>query len=74
VAPDIIGIIPHAVRVESGFSLGCDVIGGRQSKTACKSVCQHVVSTPCAPGNNGLAAVEYLGSGMMNTDNSFEIY
>jgi hypothetical protein len=40
---DIFPIIPHSVGVEACFSLGRDMIGWRQSKTTCGTLCEKVV-------------------------------
>jgi len=40
VARDRFSIIPHGVGVRARFSLGRDVIGERQSKTTCETLCE----------------------------------
>jgi len=56
VARDIFSIILHSVGVEASFSLGRDVIGWRQSKTASETLREKVVIRQFPRANNGILA------------------
>jgi hypothetical protein len=54
VAHDIFSILPHGLGVEASFSLRRDVIGWRQSKTTCETLCENVVVRQFAQAKSGL--------------------
>ena len=56
VARNIFSIIPHGDGVEASFSLGQDVIGWRQSKTAGETRREKVVVRQFPRSNNGILA------------------
>jgi len=73
VARDIFSIIPHGVGVEASFSLGQDVIGWRQSRTAGKTLRERVVVRQFAPANNGILAGTDPELDTTNTENDSEM-
>jgi len=73
VACDIFPIIPHGVRVEDSFSLGCDVIDWRQSKTTGETLWEKVVVRQLAQGNNGIFAGDYTALDPTQTENNLQL-
>jgi len=73
VAQNIFLIIPHGVGLEASFSLGQDLIGWRQSKTTGVTLCEKVVVTPFAQGNNGMLAGADPELDTKNTENKPEM-
>jgi len=73
VAPNIISMIPHGVRVEARFSLGRDVIGWRQSNTTGETLLQNVIVRQFAQANSGILAGTDLSLDTTNTENNSEM-
>jgi len=73
VVRDILLIIPHGVGEEARFSLGRDVIGGRQSKTSGEMLRKKVVVRQFARANNGILAGNDSELDTMNTENDSEM-
>jgi len=73
VALNIVSIIPHGVGVEASFSLGRDVIGWRQSKTAGETLRKKVVVRQFALANNGILAGTDPELDHTNTENDLEM-
>ena len=73
VAHNVFSIIQHGVGVEASFCLGRDVIGWRQSKTTCTTLCKKVVVRKFAQANNRILAGDNPVSDMMNTENDSEM-
>jgi len=69
----IFAIIPHGVGVEASFSLGRDVIGWRQSKTAREAVCEKVVVSQFGRATNGILAGTDPEFDATNTKNDLEM-
>jgi len=59
--------------VEASFSLGRDVIGWQQSKSAGETVRQNVVVRQLAQANNGILVGNNLVSDATNAENDSEI-
>jgi len=73
VARDIFSIIPHGVGVEASFSLGRDVIGGRQSKTTGETLREKVIVRQFARANNGILAGTDPELDTTNTENQSQM-
>jgi len=73
VARDIFSIIPHGVGVEASFSLGQDVIGGRQSKTTGETLREKVFLRQFARANTGILAGTDPELDTTNTENDSEM-
>jgi len=73
VAPDILSIIPHCVKVEASCSLGQDIIGWRQSKTTGDTFEETVVVRQFAWANNGILAGNYTALDSTETENDLEL-
>jgi len=66
----IYSIIPHAVGVDSSFSLGWDVIGWRQSKTPGEAHSQKVIVRQFAQANTRILAGNDPALDMTNKENN----
>jgi len=73
VARDIFSIIPHAVGVESSFSIGQDVIGWRQSKTTGETLSEKLFIRQFARANDGILAGADPELDATNSDNDSEM-
>jgi len=73
VARNKFSIIPHGVGVEFSFSLCRDVIGWRQSKTTCETLCEKVIVRQFAQAIFGILAGANPEMDTMNTDNDSEM-
>jgi len=72
VARDTLSIIPHGVRVQASISLGRDVIGWGQSKTAGETLRENVVVRQFAPATNRILAGDCAASDNRDTENDLE--
>jgi len=72
-ACSVFSIIPHNVGVEERFSLGWDVIGWRQSKTAGEDLRKNDVGRQFALANNGILSGDDPALDTMNTENDLEM-
>jgi len=70
---DIFCIIPHDVGVEASFTLGRDVIGWRQSKSAGETLCERVIARDFALADYGILAGADPELDTMNTENETEM-
>lgn len=73
VACNIFSIIPHGVGVEARFSLGCDGVSKRQSKTTCKTPRQKVMVRLFPQANNRMLACDDPALDTMNTEYHSEV-
>jgi len=70
---DIFSMVPHSVGVDIRFSLGRDVIGGRQSKTTGETLRVKVTVCQFGAANTGTLAGTYPEFDTTNTENDLEM-
>ena len=73
VVRDINCIITHGVNVKASFSLGRDVIGGRQSKSPGEALCKTFIVTQFSRANTEILACTHPELENTNTENDSEI-